>query len=67
MKYQIIAAPAMAGLAQEITQSDPERFTFHPTTWDKFPDGTDNIMLSGMSPYNLLSGENVVFLASFHR
>jgi phosphoribosylpyrophosphate synthetase len=44
----------------------PDRFTFHPTRWAKFPDGTDNIEIGGFYPHNLLSGEHVLFLASFH-
>lgn len=28
--------------------------------------GTDNIEMGGFSPYNLISGEHVLFLASFH-
>lgn len=48
------------------TQAYPDRFTFFPTTWDKFPDGTDHIEVGGFTPYNLVSGEHVIFLASFH-
>lgn len=48
------------------TQKYPDRFTYHPTNWDKFPDGTDNIEIGGFSPRNLISGEHVLFLASFH-
>lgn len=47
------------------SQAHPDRFTYHPTKWGKFPDGTDNIEIGGFLPYNLLSGENVLFLASF--
>lgn len=47
-------------------QEHPDRFTYHPTKWEKFPDGTDNIEIGGFLPYNLLSGEHVLFLASFH-
>ena len=48
------------------SQEHPDRFTYHPTKWEKFPDGTDNIEIGGFLPYNLLSGEHVLFLASFH-
>jgi hypothetical protein len=34
--------------------------------WGKFPDGTDNIEIGGFQPENRISGENVLFLASFH-
>ena len=47
-------------------QNYPDRFTFHETSWNKFPDGTDNIEIGGFSPENLISGEHVLFLASFH-
>jgi len=47
-------------------QAYPERFTFHETSWNKFPDGTDNIEIGGFTPQNLISGESVLFLASFH-
>jgi len=66
MKYQIIAAPAQEPLARRLSQQYPSRFTYHSTSWGKFPDGTDNISMSGFSPLNLISGENVLFLASFH-
>jgi hypothetical protein len=47
-------------------QAYPDRFTYHPTTWGKFPDGTDSIEVGGFTPHNLLAGEHVLFLASFH-
>lgn len=47
-------------------QKYPDRFSFHPTKWNKFPDGTDNIEIGGFTPHNLISGEHVLFLASFH-
>ena len=47
-------------------QNYPDRFTFHETSWNKFPDGTDNIEIGGFTPDNLISGEHVLFLASFH-
>ena len=30
----------------------PDRFKFHPTTWGKFPDGTDKIIIGGYTPTN---------------
>ena len=64
--YQIVAADACAPLAKRLAAAHPDRFTYHETTWGKFPDGTDNICVSGLSPYNLISGSHVLFLASFH-
>jgi ribose-phosphate pyrophosphokinase len=64
--YQIIAAEECFSLAQRMEKKYPDRFTFHNTIWAKFPDGTDNIEIGGFSPQNLISGEHVLFLASFH-
>jgi ribose-phosphate pyrophosphokinase len=66
MQYRIISAEACESLARRMEQVYPDRFTFHPTRWEKFPDGTDNIEIGGFLPQNLLSGEHVLFLASFH-
>ena len=65
-RYQIIAAPACEDMARGLEGAFPERFHFHPTSWDKFPDGTDNIEVGGFTPLNMISGEHVLFLASFH-
>ena len=66
LTYRIIASPATEPMALQIAKLSPDRFTYHPTNWDKFPDGTDDITIGGLSPYNLLSGENILFLGSFH-
>lgn len=66
IKYQIIAAEAAAPLARRMESNFPDRFHFHETNWNKFPDGTDNIEIGGFWPDNLISGEHVLFLASFH-
>jgi ribose-phosphate pyrophosphokinase len=66
MHYQIIAAEAVEPLAKRMEETYPDRFTFHTTKWNKFPDGTDNISMGGFTPQNLISGEHVLFLASFH-
>lgn len=65
-RYQIIAAEAAEPLARRLEETYPERFTYHPTKWGKFSDGTDNIEIGGFTPRNLVSGEHVLFLASFH-
>ena len=65
-KYQVIAAPEMETLAQQIAEAYPTRFKVWPTSWKKFPDGTDNIEIGGFHPENHISGENVLMLASFH-
>ena len=66
MHYQIIAAEAAEPLARHMEATFPERFHFHETKWGKFPDGTDNIEIGGFHPENVLSGQHVLFLASFH-
>lgn len=66
IKYQVIAAPNMEGMAQSLVDLHPDRFLFHPTNWKKFPDGTDNIEIGGFQPSNHISGENILMLASFH-
>jgi hypothetical protein len=66
IRYQIIAAEECEPLARRMEEANPDRFTFHKTTWGKFPDGTDNIEVGGFYPQNVISGEHVLFLASFH-
>lgn len=66
LTYQVIAAEACEDLAARMEATYPDRFTFHKTRWDKFPDGTDDIEVGGFHPTNLISGERVLFLASFH-
>jgi hypothetical protein len=53
-------------MARRMEKQYPDRFTFHATRWDKFPDGTDNIEIGGFHPHNLHAGEHVLFLAGFH-
>ena len=65
-RFQIICAPVWEELAERMEASYPARFRFHPSTWDKFPDGTDKIEIGGFQPHNVISGSNVIFLASFH-
>ena len=65
-RYQIIAAPVCEPMARRLQAKYPERFRFHPTYWGKFPDGTDNIEVGGFQPHNVMAGEHVLLLASFH-
>jgi phosphoribosylpyrophosphate synthetase len=64
--YQIISHPAQEALAHKLVDYDSKKFTFHPTKWCKFKDGTDNIEVGGFYPQNKIRGQNVIFLASFH-
>ena len=66
MRYQIIAAPDTEPLAKKIVAMHPDRFTYHATKWNKFSDGTDNIEVGGFYPQNVISGEHILFIASFH-
>ena len=67
VRYQIIAAESCEPLARRMAEQYPDRFIFHATKWAKFPDGTDNIEIGGFSnSKNVISGEKVIFLASFH-
>jgi len=66
-RYIIIAAPGMENLAEKIQKEFPSRFLYlRDTKWKKFSDGTDNIDIDGFHPVNLISGQNVLFLCSFH-
>ncbi len=64
--YAIIAAQSCEQLAKDLCDSSPDRFVFYKTAWGKFPDGTDNIEIGGFHPRNEISGQHVLFLASFH-
>lgn len=55
----------MEGIAATLVRTYPHRFQYHVTSWKKFPDGTDNIEIGGFHPKNVISGENVLMLASF--
>ena len=44
----------------------PEKFKYFPIKWDKYPDGTDDITISGFLPKNEIVGEHILFFASFH-
>jgi len=67
VRYQIVASEACEPMARRMAEKYPDRFIFHPTTWAKFPDGTDNIEIGGFAnPRNVISGEKVLFLGSFH-
>ena len=61
----MLACAAQAGLAARLAQHDPPRFTYHPSSWRKFSDGTDHIELGGFAPTNRLRGQHVLFVASF--
>jgi len=57
-RYQIIAAEACEAMARRIEARDPERFAFHPSTWDKFPDGTDRIVVGSVESTTVWPSRN---------
>jgi len=65
-KYQLFASPSMENIAKSIVDKYPLRFKYQNIKWSKFPDGTDNIEISGFNPENQISGEKILLLASFH-
>jgi phosphoribosylpyrophosphate synthetase len=65
-RYCVFAAEPMKEMARSMEAAYPDRFCFYNVNWDKFPDGTDNITVEGFYPKNTVSGEHVLFLASFH-
>jgi len=64
--YRIIAAECCEERAKELVKLNPDRFSYFPVSWGKFPDGTDKIEIGGFHPSNEISGQHVLFLASFH-
>lgn len=66
VRYQVIAGPNMERFAEDIVKLYPSRFKYHKTEWEKFPDGTDRIVIGGFQPQNHISGQNIIMLASFH-
>lgn len=56
----------MEEFAEHMQASDPRRFLYFRSSWSKFSDGTDCIKLGGFRPTNLISGEDIIFLSSFH-
>jgi hypothetical protein len=65
-QYIIFSAAVFNDLGRRIQHTNPERFIYFPIEWNKFPDGTDDITISGFNPTNQIAGEHVLFLASFH-
>ena len=65
-RYIIFAADAFIFMAKALETHNPQRFKYYPIKFEKFPDGTDNIHIEGFSPSNMIAGEHVLFLASFH-
>lgn len=62
--YSVFTGPGYEDLGQRLQDMQSDRFTYYSTKYDKFPDGTDNITLSGFSPVNKIAGTHILFLAS---
>jgi phosphoribosylpyrophosphate synthetase len=65
-KYLVFAETSQLPLAKNLCEKNPSRFKLLPISWNKYPDGTDNIIISGYHPKNAIAGEHVLFFASFH-
>jgi len=64
--YNVLAWKSCEGFAKRMHSSDPERFTYHETVWEKFQDsGMDHIIVGGFYPTNVMARSNVIFVASF--
>jgi len=44
-RFQLLAAPGCEAMAERMASICPERYTYHATSWGKFPDGTDSVRL----------------------
>lgn len=64
-KYLLLAGPELNDFAAEMQAREPSRFTYKESRWAKFPDGTDQIVLGGFTPNNVVRGSHIVFLANF--
>jgi hypothetical protein len=65
-RYVVLAADICTELAERCVEANPDKFAYCPIEWKKFPDGTDNITISGFRPVNMIAGQHVLFFASFH-
>jgi phosphoribosylpyrophosphate synthetase len=65
--YTLLAGPdALTSIwVDSLTSKAPERFKYFESKWEKFPDGTDHIVLGGYKPRNEVRGSHVLFLANF--
>lgn len=64
--YVCFAAKVWEEKAEQLQTEFPSRFKYFPILWDKYPDGTDDITITGFLPKNEIAGENILFFASFH-
>lgn len=68
--YVVVAAEGQEHLAESLQKKWPKHFLYCPTSWGRFADNTDNILVGGYgnakkNEPDLIRGSNVLFLASF--
>lgn len=65
-QYNVLAWKSCEDFAQRLEASDPKKFVYHPTVWEKFPDSKmDHIIVGGFTPQNVIARSHVFFLAAF--
>ena len=65
-EYLLFSCQGFSPHARNLSFKYPNRFQFCDIEWDKFPDRTDKITISGFHPTNIIAGRKCVFMASFH-
>jgi hypothetical protein len=65
-RFVVLCSKACVKMAEQLELLYSDRFCYIPIDWNKYPDGTDDITISGFSPENRIAGEHVLFLASFY-
>ena len=65
-RYVVLCHEATNEFGKRLHEQQPDRFKWFNISWNKFPDGTDDITIDGFTPTNRISNEHVVFFASFH-
>mmetsp|Transcript_28957 Transcript_28957/g.48867 ORF Transcript_28957/g.48867 Transcript_28957/m.48867 type:complete len:340 (-) Transcript_28957:168-1187(-) len=62
--YVVFAGHGYEQMGERMQELYPSRFHYMTTSYDKFPDGTDDITISGFTPKNMVAGKDVVFLSA---
>mmetsp|Transcript_26448 Transcript_26448/g.88622 ORF Transcript_26448/g.88622 Transcript_26448/m.88622 type:complete len:341 (-) Transcript_26448:344-1366(-) len=64
-KYVVLSYKTLDAFAKRLAKTS-DKFTWFETSWDKFADGTDHIVVGGFAPENFVMRSHVLFLADFH-
>jgi hypothetical protein len=65
-QYNVLAWKSCEEFALRLQASDPGKFMYHPTVWEKFSDSKmDHIIVGGFTPQNVIARSHVLFLAAF--